>query len=121
LPVGSLPPRPFATPAPANGPPAVAAIDHAHQQALADAAVGDRQPAHRPAPADGVEDGAAGDDEVGALRADARVVGALLPVGVGELGADPGDVVEIHGEAVDAGPGVPPKPKIDAGEGGHRP
>src|SRR4051794_15640819 len=74
--------------------PASAAGREADEDAFAHAPVGDAQAADRPGAADRLEDGAAGDDEVGALDPDAGVPGAVGEPERGEPARDRGDRVE---------------------------
>src|SRR5207244_7729220 len=76
-------------------------VHQVEQDALADAAIGDAQPADRPDRADRVEDGAAAQHQVGALAADAGVGGAALEVEPGEVARDDLDLVEAQRAAVD--------------------
>src|SRR6266404_5953160 len=102
-----LPPMP----SPPPGPPffAIAAVyamsarggEQVEEDALAHAAIGDAQPADRPQPADRVEDGAAGDHQVGAVAADAGIARPLGAFHRRQRGADAADRGEIEIAAVD--------------------
>ena len=76
---------------------------HLDQHAFAQAAVGDAQPRQRKGLADGIEDGAAREHQVGALDADAGVGGALLDSSSPSSRVDGGgDIGIAHPDAVDA-------------------
>src|ERR671924_560412 len=81
-------------------PPAIG-MHEAGEDAFAHAAVGDPEAPDRPEAADRLEDGAAGDDEVGAVGADAGIDGALLAGHRRQLAADRADGGEIEIRAVD--------------------
>ena len=93
---------------------------HLHQHAFAQAAVGDAQPLARKGAADRFENGAAGEHQIGALRADAGVGDAVL-VAHGEQPLDHGrDLCIVHPAAVDAAALVARQFEIDAGDRRHR-
>ena len=62
----------------ATPPPDAVLAHQVHQDALAQAAVGDAQALGREGAPDRLEDGAAGEDEVGPLPADAGIGGPLI-------------------------------------------
>src|SRR6202158_2536147 len=62
-----------------------AALHQFEQDAFADAAIGDAQPADRPGGADRIEDGAAAQHQIGALAPDARAGGAALDIQPGKM------------------------------------
>ena len=74
---------------------------HLHQHALAQAAVGDAQPPARKHAADRIEDGAAGQHQVGALGADAGIGDALLVAHRQQPLDHPRDLRRVHPAAVD--------------------
>ena len=76
------------------------------EDAFADAAVGDAERLGRPDVHDRLEDRAAGDDQIGALVADAGEGGALVMVHAGQGGGDSAHVRRRHLEAVDRAPVV---------------
>src|SRR5437763_15083813 len=80
------------------------ALHQIEQEALANAAVGDAQPADRPSGADCVEDGAAAEQEMGALASNARVGGAALDDEPREMARDQLDLSEGQHAALDQGP-----------------
>ena len=70
------------SPARRRAPPDAVLAHQVHQDALAQAAVGDAQAVGREGAPDRLEDGAAGEHEIGAVAADAGVRGALGRSGV---------------------------------------
>ena len=92
---------------------------HLDQHALAQAAVGDAQARQREGVADRVENGAAGQHQIGALDADAIVVGALLVAHAEQPLDDGGDVGIVHPDAVDAAAVVARQIEMDAGQRRH--
>jgi hypothetical protein len=93
---------------------------HLHQHAFAQAAIGDAQPLAREGAADRLQDGAAGEHQIGALGADAGVGDAAL-VAHGEQPLDhTADLAVAHPAAVDAAALVARQFEIDARDRGHR-
>src|SRR5260370_733374 len=74
---------------------------HPDQQALSEAAIGDAQPWQRKRIADRIEDGAAGQHQIGALDADAIVGGALLIAHAEQARDGRGDISVAHPDAID--------------------
>src|ERR1700704_5550735 len=95
------------------------ALHQLEQDALADAAVGDAQPADRPSGADCVEDGAAAEHEIGALASNARVGGAALDVEPREMARDQLDLVEGQHAAIDKGADIARQSEMHPGQGRH--
>src|SRR3954467_2189505 len=75
---------------------------HLDQHALAQAAVGDAQPRQREGIADRIQNGAAGQHQIGALDADAIIVGALLVAHAAQPLDHRGDISTVHPDAIDA-------------------
>ena len=92
---------------------------HLHQHALAQAAIRDPQPRQRKRIANGIENRAARQHQIGALNADAVVVGALLIAHREQAGDRRGDVGVVHPDAVDPAAIVARQIEVDAGERGH--
>src|SRR5258708_38339201 len=74
---------------------------HLDQHALSEAAIGDAQPWQRKRIADRIEDGAAGQHQIGALDADAIVGGALLIAHAEQARDGRGDISVAHPDAID--------------------
>ena len=91
-----------------------------HQDALAQAAVGDAQPAALPFAPDRLEHGAAGEHQVGALAPDAGIVAPRLVVHAAQLQHHPLDLVVLHPQPVDIAAVVARQVEMHAGERRHR-
>src|SRR6266853_5710825 len=96
------------------------ALHQLEQDALADAAVGDAQPADRPGGADRIEDGAAAQYQIGALAADAGIGGAAFDVEPGEMARHQLDLIEGQHAAVDKGADIARQGEMHPGEGRDR-
>src|SRR5262249_26720768 len=92
-----------------------------HQNALAQAAVGDAQALARKGTPDRLEDRAAGEHEVGALGADARVRDALGVARGDEMIEHAGNLGFRHPAAVDVAPLVARQLEMHAGDRRHGP
>ena len=93
---------------------------HLDQHAFAQAPVGDAQTRQREGFADRVENGAAGQHQIGALDADAIIVGAFLVAHVAQALDDGGDVGIVHPDAVDPPAIVARQIEMDPGKRRHR-
>ena len=111
--------RPLAVLTPLHRLPAVARHQRA-QDALADAAVGNAQILGWPDLDDRLQDRAAGDDQVGALVANAGQARALFIIHAGDHRADLLHRFDRHVQPVDRAPIVGRQSEVDAGERGHR-
>jgi hypothetical protein len=101
-------------------PPDTVGGHHLGQDAFAQTAVGDTQPVRRPDPADRLEDGAAGQHEVGPVGADARIGDALVERPGQEPRIHGVDFVRGHPQPVDAAAVVTRQIEVDAGQRRHR-
>src|SRR6266536_171189 len=88
---------------------------HLHQHSLAQPAVGDAQPAARERAADGVENGATGEHEIGAFGTDAAVGNAVFVAPAQQAVDHPGYLIVDHPTAVDAAALVARQFEMDAG------
>src|SRR6202046_1476481 len=92
---------------------------HLDQHAFAQAAIGDAQARAREGAANGVEDGAAGEHQVGALAADAGIGSAFVEAHVYELPDHARNLVVGEPAAVDAPAVVSLEVEKHAGNRGH--
>src|SRR5262249_18410223 len=99
---------------------AVGLAHQVHQHALAQAAIGDPHHGRLPLAAHRLEDGAAGQGEVGALVADAGHVGELDDALLRELVADAQDGIAADARAVDQGAVVALQPEVMGADRRHR-
>src|SRR5436190_5047001 len=97
-----------------------AALHQLEQDALADAAIGNAQPADRPGGADRIEDGAAAQHQVGALAADAGIGGATFDVEPSEMARHQLDLIEGQHAAVDKGADVARQGEMHPGQCRYR-
>src|SRR5262249_20912052 len=89
---------------------------HLHQHALAQAAVGNPQPPAREGAAHSIENGAAGEHEIGALGADAGIGDTILVAPAEQPLDHAGDLGVAHPAAVDAAAVVAGKFEEHAGD-----
>ncbi len=109
---------PVATP-PAIAPGAVVGHQFA-QDALAQAAIGDPEAFGRPDGADRLENGAAGEHQIGAVGADAGIGDALLKIPADQPLDHGIDAVAVHPQPVDAASVVTLEVEMHAGKGRDR-
>src|SRR5690349_20157080 len=93
---------------------------HLHQHALAQPAIGDAQPPAREGASHGIEDGAAGEHEIGALGTDAGVGDAILIAPVEQPLDHRGHLDIGQPAAVDPAAVITLEIKEHARDGGHR-
>src|SRR5436309_10453506 len=92
---------------------------HFHQHSLAQPAIGNAQSRQRKRIADGVEDRAAGQHQIGALHADASVIGALLIAHAEQARDGRGDIRVIQPDPIDPSAIVSREIEMNTGERGH--
>src|SRR6185437_11663083 len=96
------------------------AVEQPEQDAFANAAIGDAQPPDRPGEADRFEDGAARENHVRALAADAGMSDALLIAHRGKARRNALHMLEAQDRAVDEAAVVARQLQMNAGERRHR-